>query len=407
MGFRRLGALTALAVRRVLGRFRTSPARVSMSTVGVALAVGLMVSVTAISLGLASESVVASEGTDYWIVPEESNVQSLAVSTGSVQLGDVHRASAHIGADDRVEYAVPVLLELVPVADAVTGEREYVLVAGVVSRPEAELLGLSLRPLTPGDPHYANGSYDGPRTGEAILNEAGATSLNASAGTTLESPRAPNRSFSVVNVSAGGTSTAFGTVPVAVVHLSELQAVTGSAAGDQADQILVSTDDRSVRGSLERSYPRTTVVRSNGLAAQRVSTSNLPLAIAVSGAATAVLVGVLFVATLMGLAVSGDSESLGALAAIGLSRRSRSVLVAVETVTVAVLGGACGLVLGMLGIVAINGAGRATLGLEPVATFDPLLVGLAAGVALLIGVLGAVYPVLLSRRTSPLEVLSR
>ena len=407
MSFRRLGALAALAVRRVLGRFRTSPARVSMSTVGVALAVGLMVSVTAISLGLASESVVASEETDYWIVPEESNVQSLAVSTGSVQLGDVHRASAHIGADDRVEYAVPVLLELVPVADAVTGEREYVLVAGVVSRPEAELLGLSLRPLTPGDPHYANGSYDGPRTGEAILNEAGATSLNASAGTTLESPRAPNRSFSVVNVSAGGTSTAFGTVPVAVVHLSELQAVTGSAAGDQADQILVSTDDRSVRGSLERSYPRTTVVRSNGLAAQRVSTSNLPLAIAVSGAATAVLVGVLFVATLMGLAVSGDSESLGALAAIGLSRRSRSVLVAVETVTVAVLGGACGLVLGMLGIVAINGAGRATLGLEPVATFDPLLVGLAAGVALLIGVLGAVYPVWLSRRTSPLEVLSR
>ena len=407
MGFRRLGALAALAVRRVLGRFRTSPARVSMSTVGVALAVGLMVSVTAISLGLASESVVASEETDYWIVPEESNVQSLAVSTGSVQLGDVHRASAHIGADDRVEYAVPVLLELVPVADAVTGEREYVLVAGVVSRPEAELLGLSLRPLTPGDPHYANGSYDGPRTGEAILNEAGATSLNASAGTTLESPRAPNRSFSVVNVSAGGTSTAFGTVPVAVVHLSELQAVTGSAAGDQADQILVSTDDRSVRGSLERSYPRTTVVRSNGLAAQRVSTSNLPLAIAVSGAATAVLVGVLFVATLMGLAVSGDSESLGALAAIGLSRRSRSVLVAIETVTVAVFGGVCGLVLGMLGIVAINGAGRATLGLEPVATFDPLLVGLAAGVALLIGVLGAVYPVLLSRRTSPLEVLSR
>jgi putative ABC transport system permease protein len=200
MGFRRLGALAALAVRRVLGRFRTSPARVSMSTVGVALAVGLMVSVTAISLGLASESVVASEETDYWIVPEESNVQSLAVSTGSVQLGDVHRASARIGADDRVEYAVPVLLELVPVADAVTGEREYVLVAGVVSRPEAELLGLSLRPLTPGDPHYANGSYDGPRTGEAILNEASATSLNASAGTTLESPRTPNRSFSVVNV---------------------------------------------------------------------------------------------------------------------------------------------------------------------------------------------------------------
>lgn len=403
---RRLGALAGLAVWRVVGRLRTSPIRVSLSTVGVALAVGLVVSVCGISLGLASESVVASEETDYWIVPEESNVQSLAVSTGSVKLGDVHDASTRIGDDDRVEYAVPVLLELLPLEDAVTGEQEYVLVVGVVSRPEAELMGLSLAPLTPGDPHYANGSYDGPWTGEAVLNQAAATSLNASTGTPLESDRLSNRSLSVVNVSTGGT-TAFGTVPVAVVHLSELQTVSGAAAGDQADQILVSTDDRSVKGSIEGLYPRTTVVRRSGLAAQRVSTSNLPLAIAVSGAATAVFVGVLFVATLMGLAVSDDSESLGALAAIGLSRRSRSFVVAVETVTVALLGGACGLILGVLGIAAINAAGRKVLGVESVARFDPILVGFAAGVALLIGVLGAAYPVFLSRRTNPLEVLSR
>lgn len=402
----RFGALAGLAVRRVVGRLRTSPMRVSLSTLGVALAVGLMVSVCGLSLGLASESVVASADTDYWVVPEESNLQSLAVSSGGVKLGDVHDVSARIGEKDGVDYAVPVLLELVPVTDAVTGEQTYVLVVGVVSRPAVELLGLPLGPLTPGDPYYANGSYDGTWTGEAVLNEAAATSLNASTGTTLDSARLSNRTVSVVNVSTGATA-AYGTVPVAIVHLSELQTVSGSVAGDQADQILVNTDDRSVKDSLEGLYPRTTVVERSGLAAQRISTSNFPLAIAVSGAATAVFVGVLFVATLTGLAVNDDSESLGALAAIGLSRRSRSFVVAVETVTVALLGGVCGLVFGILGIAVINTAGRAVLGVEPVATFDRLLVGLAVGVALLIGVLGAVYPVFLSRRTSPLEVLSR
>jgi putative ABC transport system permease protein len=405
-GFRRLGALAGLAVRRVVGRLRTSPARVGLSVVGVALAVGLVVSVCGISVGLASESVVGSEGTDYWVVPEDANVQSLAVSTGGVTLGDVHDASARIETDDRVEYAVPVLLELLPFEDADTGERTYVLVAGVVARPEVELLGMALGPLTPGDPYYADGSYDGTWTGEAVLNEAAATSLNASTGTTLGSPRLSHRSLSVVNVTAGAT-TATGSVPVAVVHLSELQAVSGAATGDQADQILVNSDDRSVRRSLEGVYPRTKVVRRSGLAAQRVSASNLPLAIAISGAATAVLVGVLFVATLMGLAVSEDSESLGTLAAIGLSRRSRSFVVAVETVTVALMGGLCGLVLGVLGILTINATGKTVLGLEPVATFHTLLAWFAVGVALLIGILGAAYPVFLSRRLNPLEAISR
>lgn len=406
-GLRRLGALAGVGVRRVVGRVRTSPARVTLSTVGVALAVGLMVSVAGLSLGLASESVVASEDTDYWIVPEESNVQSLAVSTGSVKLSRVHDVSARIGADSRVEYALPVLLELVPVEDAVTGQREYVFVAGVVARPDAELLGLQLDPLAPGDPYYANGSYAGTWTGEAVLNDAAATSLNASTGTTLDSPRLSNRSVSVVDVSTGATSGALGTVPVAVVHLSELQTVTGGAAGDQADQILVHTNDRSVERTLEGLYPRTTVVTQSGLGTQSISTANLPLAVAVSGAATALLVGVLFVATVMGLAVSDDRASLGALAAVGVSRRSRSVLIAVETVTVALVGGVCGLLLGGLGIVGINAAGGEVFGVGTVARFDPRLVALAVGVALVTGVLGAVYPVLVSRRTNPLEALSR
>ena len=405
---RRLVALVGVGVRRSLGRVRVAPQRVLLSVVGVALAVGLMVAVTGVSLGLASQAVVEGEDVDYWVVPENADVESLAVSTGGVKLGGVHAASERLAADPRVEYATPVLLELLPVRDATTGERTYVLAVGVVARQGGEVLGVPTDQLTPGDPHYANGSYGGPWTGEVVLNGAAATVTNASTGTTLALARSDgNRSLTVVDTATGGSATPAGSTPIAVVHLSELQSLTGATEGDQADQVLVSTTDRGVRDRIEALYPRTTVVTRSGLGAQRVTASNLPLAVAVAALVAAVVVGVLFVTTLMGLEVSADRRQLATLAALGFSGRSRAVLVAVETLTVSVLGGLVGLLLGSLAILGINAVAATPTGAGAVARFDPLLAGYALAVAAVIGLVGAVYPVLLGRRTDPLEVVAR
>jgi putative ABC transport system permease protein len=401
----RLRSLVGVAVARVAGRLRIAPQRVLLSLLGVALAIGLMVAVTGISLGLASESVVQSDGVDYWIVPEQAGVESIAISTGGPRLGDVHATSREIASDPRVDYATPVLLELVPVRDATTGERKYVLAAGIVPEAGQRVLGLPAGALEPGDPHYANGSYDGPLTNEIVLNDAAATVTNTSAGDRLALAGA-NRSMSVVNVSAGTTDTAVGNVPVALVHLSELQTLTGGTSGDTADQLLVGTSDPSVRESLEGRYPRTTVVTRSGLSAQQVSTSNLPLAVAVAALVAAVVVGVLFVTTLMGLEVSADREQMGALVAIGYSRRSLSVLVAAETVVVSLIGGALGIGVGLLGIGVSNALGQRLFGVETVSIFQPRLAGYALAVSVLIGLVGAVYPVWLSRRSDVVEVLS-
>ncbi|WP_159900256.1 FtsX-like permease family protein [Salinirussus salinus] len=404
----RLVALVGLGARRIVGRVRIAPQRVLLCVLGVGLAVGLMVAVTGISLGLASQTVIEGDDVDYWVVPKGADVQSLAVSTGGVQLGGVHGASERLAADPRVEYATPVLLELLPVRDATTGEQTYVLAVGVVARQEGTVLGLPTDPLAPGDPHYANGSYDGPWTGDVVLNEAAATLTNASTGARLDLVRGgANRSLTVSGVGSGETTTGVGTPPLALVHLSELQSLTGATEGDLADQVLVSTDDRGVRERVERVYPRTTVVTRSGLAAQQVTASNLPLAVAVAALVSAVVVGVLFVTTLMGLEVNADRRHLGTLAALGLGRRSRSLLVAAETVTVSLLGGVVGVVLGLLAILAMNFLGGATSGVGAVARFDPLLLGYALAVAAVIGLLGALYPILLSRRTDPLEVVAR
>jgi len=401
----RARSLVGLAVARVAGRFRIAPQRVLLAVLGVGVAVGLMVSVTGVSLGLASQSVVQSDGVDYWLVPEQASVESIAISTGGPRLGDVHRTSHQIGTDDRVDYVTPVLLELVPVRDATTGDRTYVFAVGVVPEPGQSVLDLPAGRLAPGDPYYQNGSYNGTWTGDAILNTAAATVTNTSTGSQL-TPVSTNRSMTVVNVSDGGVGTAGGGVPVMLVHLSELQDLTGSTSGDTADQLLVSTNDPSVKSSLEGRYPETTVVTRSGLSSQRVSASNLPLAVAVAALVSAVVVGVLFVTTLMGLEVSADRQQLGALAGIGFSQRSRSLLVAAETLIISILGGIVGIGIGILGIIGVNRLGERYFGVDTVAVFDPQLAGYALLVAVGIGLVGALYPVWLSRRGNVLEVLA-
>lgn len=400
----RLRSIVGLAVVRVGGRLRIAAPRVVLSLAGVAIAVGLMIAVTGVSLGLASQSVVQSEGVDYWIVPEQAGVESIAVSTGGPRLGDVHATSRQIRADSRVSYATPVLLELVPVRDATSGDRTYLLAAGIIPEPGQRVLGLSTDELTPGDPHYQNGSYNGPRTDEAVLNTAAADVTNTSTGDRLALSTA-NRSLQILDVTAGNTETVAGNVPVMLVHLSELQTLTGGDSGDTADQLLVSTNEPTVRETLTDRYPRTTIVTRNGLSAQQVSSSNLPLAVAIAALVSAIVVGVLFVTTLMGLEVSADRSQLGALTAIGFSRRSLSLLVAAETVTLSLVGGVVGILVGFAGVLAANLLGERLFGVGNVAVFEPRLGALAIVVAVLIGLIGALYPVWLTRRTNVVAVL--
>lgn len=409
--YHRFVGITGLAVRRVRGRVVTSPQRVLLSILGVAFAVGLLIAITGVSLGLASDSVIQSEGVNYWIVPEQSTVSTVAVSTGSVQLGSAHSINDRIQRDDRVEYATPVLLELLPVIDTKTGERKYILAAGIVPSAEtATFSGMSTDGLSPGDTYYANGSYNGSWTGDVVLNRAAGEVLNASTGSTIETPRNENennRTLTIRNVTDGGLGLGAGTVPVMLVHLSELQALTDATSGDHANQILVSTTDPGVKSKLDSIYPQTTVVTKSGLSAQEASLSNLPLAIAVAALGIGVVVGVLFVATLMGLEVSASEQQLAVLGAVGYPTRQRMLLIAAESIFVSFIGGIVGCGLGMLGIYSINALVAPRVGVQTVARFDPLLLGYALCVAIVIGLLGMIYPAVLGRRTRVLEVLTR
>lgn len=404
---RRFISAFQLGIRRLLGKLTGGEStRLLLSVTGIAVAIMLLTTVSGVAVGLASQTAVQSDDVDYWIVPEDSDLQTIAVSTGGPQLGETHPLATELTADDRVTYATPVLLQVVPVT--VETGTEYILFVGVVP-PDTltpTISGLPTAPLTPGDPYYANGSYAGNWTGEMVINPATAELLNASTGDQIAVPGTA-QPISITTVADGQLTTGVGSVPVALVHLSELQQMTRVTNSDAADQILVSTNVAGVKTDLDGRYPNTTVVTRTGIASQTVSTSSLPLAMAAAAFVTALVVGVLFTATMMGLEVSTDRTTLGTLTALGYSGRSLTVLVIAETLSLAVVGGILGVGLGGFATVGVNILARRIFGVESLAVFEPALFGYGLAVAFIIGLCAAPYPVWLSRQTDPLEVIRR
>lgn len=407
---RRVVALAGLGIRRTLGKARGgSSRRLLLSLTGVAIAIMLMIVVSGVALGLASQSAVQSEDVDYWVVPEGGSLDTIAVSTAGPQLGATHDLTDRLRRDERVRYATPVLMQVVPVESPSGDDPEYILFVGVIVPEDVQptIAGLSTASLQPGDPYYANGTYNGTWTGEVVVNDATAELLHASNGSGITPTGGSPGSFRVESVSSGELQTGIGAAPVALVHLSELQAITGAADGDAADQLLVSTNDPGVRGDLSGLYPNTVVVTRTGIAAQQVSLSSLPFAMGVAALVVAVLVGLLFTATMMGLEVTNDRTALATFTALGYSERSLTVLVVAETVSLAALGGLLGVGLGAVGIVVTNEIVAATLGVPALAVLRPELLGYGFAVALAIGILAAPYPIWLSRRTDALAVMRR
>jgi len=406
--WQRYAGLLRLAVVRVTGRFQRGEGKqLAVSVFGVAIAIMVMVTVGGVAIGLASQSAIQGDDVDYWIVPEDRTASSIAVSVEGSQLGGTHTAADRLTADPQVEYATPVLLRVVELQTPASNTSEYVIAAGVIPRGgEQDILGTSTAALTPGDPYYANGSYDGQWTGEVVLSEAAAELLRADTGDPIVLPRQnSNQSLQAVNVSAGSYTTGAGPLPIVVLHQSELQKITDTTAGDPADQILVSTTASGLKPRLEALYPRTTVVTKSGFTTQGVSTSSLPVAIAITAVLTAVVVGTLFVATMMGLELHAGRKRLAVLTTIGYQTRSRAFLVVAETFILTICGSAVGVLCGLGGIQLTNVLAEQYLGVQSVATFDPRLVFAAGVVAGIIAVAASVYPVWLTRRADVLEVL--
>ncbi|RQG97019.1 ABC transporter permease [Natrarchaeobius chitinivorans] len=398
--------LTGLSLVRVWNRAtRTGPRR-TVATVGaVALTIALLVIVTGVALALAG-GVTSDTDADVRIAPEESSTLASIDGVEEPRFGDSSHRAAEIRSQEGVEHASPVLVELGRLETADGSDQHSVLLVGVVPDDERRTVaGLPTDGLEPGDPHYANGSYDGPPTGDIVLSSAAARQLEANEGDELEVPAAhleggsPHLSRTVTAVDDGPDSS----VPIALVHLSELQTFTGSGDGELADEILVWGEEEAAHSAATDAYPHGSVDSAGGDDPSAVFDDGLAFATGLLALIVGVTICASFVATTAGMTVNEDRRTLAILESVGVPTRGRLAIVAVSTLATTVCGALIGAALGLVGIRLVNAVSGAAVAVDGVAASHPLLVPYAVAVALVAALIAVPYPLAVAARTSALE----
>lgn len=387
--------------------------RTLLGVFGVAVAV--LATVTLLSLG-ASVLEVGSAGFtriggDLWVTT--GTVSFAPGVAGGVEGGIVgaHELTADIEGQQSVQEARALGFQSVYVgADA--DNLDPIIGAGVTGGGDAFSTEAG-RSFKTADSHYANGSYDGPMTGEVLIDRRAAAQFGFEVGDTIHVggtlQAARNNEFEVIGLS-NDIARYLGT-PTVILQLGELQEVTGTTGTDPAVAILVETQSdttpeaakRDLQGTYDSYEVRTNDEQFEAVL-QRQSTV---IASAITVAVLAVVGGIALVSNIMGLFVYQQRRQLAALRAIGVSRRLLVGVVAVQALIVAAVGAALGLGISWPAVQLLDYTIEAVIGFGDIISLPAWTVAAGAGLALTTGLAGTFVATALVIRVSPLSHLNK
>ncbi|HTW76986.1 MAG TPA: ABC transporter permease [Thermoplasmata archaeon] len=373
-------------MRDALGALRRRPGRTALTSLGIGLAVGVVVLLLAISAGVQTSATELATSSGVDLIAASANT---TITTGSAPpVLHAHGLVAQIpAADPNVAVASPWL-----VSDVVFGNASLWAAANGSSIPSgwsptgagsvgwipSDNSGIETPTIyqgtgftEPGDPHYANGSYAGPFTHEIVLDQGLATVLGVGVGdllwvgastpangTALTGWYANATAFRVVGVSGP-----FWLIPSALLaffYLSELQSVVGgaSASTDYASLVLIHLTDPTTAAAdqtrLETAFPALTVFTLADVLGAIQQVVNVYRTFGEIIGIIGIVVAALFATTVLQMSVDDRSREFALLRAIGYSRLRVGVSVAEEGLLLAGIGLAIGLPIAWAGAWELN-----------------------------------------------------
>ncbi|SEM06949.1 ABC transporter permease [Haloferax larsenii] len=387
----RLGAIIGIAGAQL----RSQRLRTILAIVGICLAVLSMTLLASLGVGVVEtgQQKFDSSGRDLWVTGGPVRLSPGAGGLDS-PLDDAHSVTAKLDAHEDVRAAAPMAFQTVYVSDT---PNDFQTIIGVGAPTGGSAVTISSgRKLTPGDPHYAGGDYDGPMTHEVVISPEVAERMDVEVNDTLyigsSLATARQNKFTVVGISST-FSTFLGSSNV-VMHLSELQEVSGTAGTDTASIITIKLVDggnpQEVATELEAAYPQLDF-RTNQ--EQLQSTLRQQAVVIAAGACLVLLALVSGVALTMNLLLSlvyQQRKEFAALRAQGLSVTTLVGIVTTQSLVYGVTGGvaAAGLTYPLADV--MNVVIERVVGFENVIAVDQRIVLVGFGLAVVIGVLGAV-----------------
>jgi putative ABC transport system permease protein len=373
-------------------QLRHAKGRSGLAVFGIAIAVVLVTVMTGLGYGMtkAGTEALTYIEQDLWVTA--GPLQLAPGSVGGVRntLLNAHDTQRAIEARPDVASAEAIGFQAVFIGST---RDELTTVVGVGVTGDGTDIGLR-EEFTRDDIHYANGTYDGPMTHSVIVSRGTADQLDVSTGDTVyiggTRETARQQPFTVVGVS--GRFETFLGAPTAVVHLGELQTLTGRTGSDRAAVIGIRVREEanaSVAADIERTHP-TLQVRTQHQQFRAVFEDQAAmLASAITLVVLAIIVGIALVANTLGLVVYQQRRELAALRATGMRTRTLVGVVGAQGVLLSVLGAAVGLAVTPVIAVLINRAVTEIVGFSGLIKLPVWVIGVGSVVALAIGLVGA------------------
>jgi putative ABC transport system permease protein len=404
--FARIGGILRLATSQLW----QAKLRTTLAVIGVAVAVVLVVLMAGLGYGMTQAGTEALTYIDQDLWATAGPLQLAPGTVGGVEntLVDAHERRAEIEEHPNVRNAEALAFQSVYIS---SDRDDFDTVVGVGVTGNGTGVGLS-GDFEKGDTHYANGTYDGPLTQSVVLNNELASQLNVTTGDTVyiggTLGGARQNEYTVVAVDR--RFSVFLGAPTAVVHLSELQTMTGSAGSDRASMIGIrlesGTDPQAVATDLERQHPDLSVRTQQEQFRSVFENQGPVLASAITLVSLAVAIGVGLVGNTLGMVVYQQRRELAALRAVGLRLRLLLAMVILQALVVASIGVTLGVVVAVPAADLINEVVNGIVGFPNLIKLIPSVLAAGVGIGLCIGLLGAALAGWRLTVTNPKEQLS-
>lgn len=382
---RRLAGVVGIAGRMLLaGRLRTL-----LAVCGIALAVLAITLLMGTGLGVleTGEQEFERAGGDLWVTGPAAEFTVVGGGGFENTITDSHEVVNTIRDHEAVSGSAQLTVQSVYVG---TGDGEFQSIVGA-GIGHSGMITIEEGPgFSHEDQHYADGEYDGPLSNEVVLDERAAEALDVEIGDTIQLGGtlrlAEEHEYTVV----GYSSTIEGLLgaPAVVVHVSELQTLTGTTGQDPAALIAIDlktgADVDTVQDEFNEEFPEYTVRTNEEQLEAIVGTQAVVLAAGVSLVILAVVAGMALAANLLAMLVYHQRAALSALKAIGLRQSSLVTVAIAQGTLLGFAGGILGIVATPPGVRLLDLLGARTVGFEGLVQMEPwvLAVGLAIATAM-------------------------
>ena len=381
-------------------QLRSDRMRTLFAVVGVTLAVLSVTLLAGVGAGVVEtgNEKFDESGRDLWVSGGPIDIAPGSVGGFRNPIPNAHPLAAEIAAHEDVQTAVPMAFQVVYVST--DGEEfETTLGSGV---PGAGGSSVSIREgegFTGPNTHYADGTYEGEMTHQAIVSPETAAEFDLSVGDTIHVggtiANARRNEFEVVGISP--TFENFLGTGTVTIRLSELQTLTGNAYDDRATLITIQTapgaDPEAVRDELAAEHPEYTFRTNQEQLVSLLERQAVVLAAGVSLVGLGVIAGGILSLNVLLSMIYIQRRSLSVLRAVGATRRSVVGIALVESLAIAAGGYLLAVAATPLIAAGVSRLALAVTGFEglvQVPTYAYVAgAGVAFGFALLGGTLGA------------------